>query len=147
LTHTRLCLHQNNNTKCRAEYILKNNWSKQFDKRPHRSRRRTVQSYSPGGASVPCHVDTLAPPGNTIKLASFGPPESTTQTAIRSVQPFLHRARQKVPILYMYSCLLLNAGLSNSFIHSFIWFEQYSSGHKGYKNTNICPRTKYKTST
>jgi len=35
----------------------------------------------------------------------------------------------------------------HSFIHSFIWFEQYSSGHKGYKNTNICLRTKYKTST
>jgi len=23
------------------------------------------------------------------------------------------------------------------FNHIFIWFEQYSSGHKGYKNTNI----------
>jgi len=29
----------------------------------HRRRRRTVQSYSPGGANVPSHVDTLAPTG------------------------------------------------------------------------------------
>ena len=33
-----------------------------------------------------------------LNFASFGPPESTT--AIRSVQPFLHSARQKVPTLY-----------------------------------------------
>ena len=32
--------------------------------------------------------------------ASSGPPESTTQTADRSVQPFLHSSRQKFPILY-----------------------------------------------
>ena len=32
--------------------------------------------------------------------ASFGPPESTTQTANRSVQPLLHSSRQKVSILY-----------------------------------------------
>ena len=33
-------------------------------------------------------------------LTSFGPLESTTQTANQSVQPFLHSSRQKVPILY-----------------------------------------------
>jgi len=32
--------------------------------------------------------------------ASFGPPKSTTQTANRSVQHFLHSLRQKVRILY-----------------------------------------------
>ena len=32
--------------------------------------------------------------------AFFGPPESTTQTANRSIQPFLHSSRQKVSILY-----------------------------------------------
>jgi len=31
--------------------------------RPHRHRRRTVQSYSPGCANMPSHVGTLAPPG------------------------------------------------------------------------------------
>ena len=49
-----------------------------------------------------------------LNFVSFGPPESTTQTAIRSVQPFLHRTRQKILILYMHSCVLLNAGLSNA---------------------------------
>jgi len=39
----------------------------------------TVQPYSPGGANVHPHVTH----------ASLGPPESTTQTAFRSVQPFL----------------------------------------------------------
>jgi len=56
-----------------------------------------VQSYWPGGANVPSHVGTLAPP---IKYdwtyASFGPPESTSQTANRSFEPFLHRLRQSV---------------------------------------------------
>ena len=39
-----------------------NKWSK-FDIRPHRRGRRTVQSYSPGGANVPSWDGTLAPPG------------------------------------------------------------------------------------
>ena len=34
-----------------------------IDIRPHRRRRRTSHSYSPGGANVPSHVGTLAPPG------------------------------------------------------------------------------------
>ena len=37
--------------------------SKQFEIRPHRRSRRTVQSYSPGGANVPSYECTLAPPG------------------------------------------------------------------------------------
>ena len=51
-----------------------------------------------------CHL------ANTIKLCFLRP----TQTAIRSVQPFLHSARQKVPTLYKHSCVLSNAGLSNA---------------------------------
>jgi len=35
-----------------------------------------------------------------IRDDSFDPPESRSQTASRSVQPFLHNSRQKVPILY-----------------------------------------------
>jgi len=47
-----------------------------------------VQSYSPGG-NVYSHKSTLAPPGEyDWTCASFGPLESTTQTANRSVQPF-----------------------------------------------------------
>ena len=43
----------------------------------------------------------LAPPGKyDWTCASFGPLESTTQMANRSVQPFLHILRQEVPILY-----------------------------------------------
>jgi len=49
-----------------------------------------------------------------LNFASFGPPESTTQTAIRSVQPFLHSARQKVPTLYKHSCVLSKTGLSGA---------------------------------
>jgi len=46
---------------------------------------------------MPFHVGTLAPPGECDwTLASFGPPESTTQT----LQPFLHSWWQKVSILY-----------------------------------------------
>jgi len=38
--------------------------------------------------------------GPTLIDASFGPPESITQMASRSVQPLLHRLRQSVAILY-----------------------------------------------
>ena len=64
-------------------------WSKSFDIRPHQCSRWTVQSYSPDGAIVPSHEDTLAPPGGyDWTCSSIGPPESTTQTANRSVLPF-----------------------------------------------------------
>ena len=67
----------------------------------HRRRRRTVESYSPGCPNVPFHVGTLTLPAEFYSTcASFGPPESTTETANRSVQPFLHSSRQKVSILY-----------------------------------------------
>jgi len=50
---------------------------------------------------MPSHVGTLAPPGEyDWTCANFGPPESTTQVANWSVQPFLHNSQQKVPILY-----------------------------------------------
>jgi len=48
-----------------------------------------VQSYSPGGSKVSSHKSTLAPPGKyDWTCAPFGPLESTTQTANRSVQLF-----------------------------------------------------------
>jgi len=59
-------------------------------KRPHRRRTRTVQSYSPGGASV--HPNLIN--------ASLDPHESTSQTASRSTQPFLHSSLQSFPILH-----------------------------------------------
>ena len=49
-----------------------------------------------------------------LNFASFCRPESTTQITIRSVQPFLHSARQKVPTLYKHRYVLSNAGLSNA---------------------------------
>jgi len=49
-----------------------------------------VQSYSPVCANMP-HVGLMH--------VSFGPPESITQTASRSVQPFLHSSPQSAPIL------------------------------------------------
>jgi len=46
------------------------------------------------------HIGTLGPPGECDwTCASFGLPESTTQTGNRSVQPLLHSSRQKVPML------------------------------------------------
>jgi len=63
----------------------------------HRCCRRIVQSYPPGGVNVSFHNCTLAPPGEyNWTCASFGLPQSTTQTANRSVQPFLHRSRKIV---------------------------------------------------
>jgi len=59
-----------------------------------------VQSYSPGCANVPSHVGTVAPPGEyDWTCASFGIPESTTQTANQSVQLLLHSSPQNVPVL------------------------------------------------
>jgi len=49
-----------------------------------------VQSYSPGGANVHPYVI----------YGSFDPPHSASQNASRSVQPFLHSSRLRVPILY-----------------------------------------------
>jgi len=57
-------------------------------KRPHRRRAWTVQSCLPGGANV--HP----------MLPMLDPPESTPQTAFRSLQPLLLRSRQTVPIFY-----------------------------------------------
>jgi len=55
-----------------------------------------VQCYLTGD-----HEGTLAPPGKyDWTRASFGPLESTAETANGSVQMFLHSLRQKVPILY-----------------------------------------------
>jgi len=60
-----------------------------------------VQCYSTGDCNVSFHKGTLAPPGEyDWTCASFGPLESTTDTANGSVQPFLHSLRQKVCILY-----------------------------------------------
>jgi len=59
---------------------------KEFDIRPHRRCTRTVQFYSPAGANVQLH----------LIHASFGPPESTSQMASRSVPPFLHSSRHRV---------------------------------------------------
>jgi len=58
-------------------------------KRAHRRRTWTIQSYSQGCANVHHH----------LTHASLNPSESTSQTASRSVQPFL-QLRQRVPILY-----------------------------------------------
>jgi len=43
---------------------------------------------------------SLSTAGPHLTHDSFGPSEPTTQTASRSVRPFLHRWQQSVPILY-----------------------------------------------
>ena len=43
-------------------------WSKEFDIKPHRCSRRTVQSYSPRGANLSSHKGILDPLVNTIEL-------------------------------------------------------------------------------
>jgi len=63
--------------------------------KPHRRSRRTVQSYSPDDSNV------LAPPGEyDWTCASLDPPESTTQTANRSVlrqRPLFATYRPTIP--------------------------------------------------
>jgi len=49
----------------------------------------TVSSGMPGHVLSPSHGDA-----SNLIHASLGPPESITQTASRSVQPFLHSSRQ-----------------------------------------------------
>jgi len=46
---------------------------------------------------VPLPVETSTIPCDTCSL---DPPDSSFQTASRSVQPFSHSSRQRVPILY-----------------------------------------------
>jgi len=58
----------------------RSNWTK----RPHRRGTWTVQLRSPGGANEHSH----------LTHASLDPPESTSQAASWSVQPFLHSSRQ-----------------------------------------------------
>ena len=60
-----------------------------------------VHCYSTGDGNVSFHKGTLAPPGEyDWTCASFGPLESTTDTANGLVQSFLHSLWQKVPIIY-----------------------------------------------
>jgi len=70
-------------------------------RKAHRRRRRMIESYSPGGANVSSLEGTLASLCEyDWTCASYGPLESTTHTANRSVQPFLHSWLQNVPIFY-----------------------------------------------
>jgi len=60
-----------------------------------------VQCYLTGDGNVSFHKGTLVPSGKyDWTCASFGPLESTTETANGSVRPFLHSLQQKVPIFY-----------------------------------------------
>ena len=50
---------------------------------------------------MPTGEGTLVPPGEyDWTCSSFSTPESTAQTANRSLQPLLHSSRQKVPTVY-----------------------------------------------
>ena len=60
-----------------------------FDIRPHRRRTWTGQSYSPGGANMHTH----------LIHASLLQAESTSQTASRLVQPFLHSSQRSTNTL------------------------------------------------
>jgi len=67
----------------------------------HHRRRRMLHCYSTGDGSISSHEGTLAPPCEyDWTCASFGPLESTIETANGSVQPFLHSLRQRAPVLY-----------------------------------------------
>jgi len=70
-----------------------------FDVRPHRRHRRLnrIRQMAPTCPHGRAHWRHLA---NMIQLVLPSAPEFTTQTANRSVQPFLHSSRQKVNILY-----------------------------------------------
>jgi len=66
-----------------------------------------------GGIWTPCYI------------RFFGPIEPATQTACRSVQPFLHRLPQSVPILYNGTPLPLKIVHSQEDVDSYLyssWF-------------------------
>jgi len=76
---------------CNKEQVVKVIWRKTA------LPPQTYQSYSPGGANVPSHLGTLAPPGEySLTCASFGPLDSTTQTANRLVQLLLNSSWHSV---------------------------------------------------
>jgi len=85
--------------------------------------------------NVPSHKGTLAPHGEYVwTCASFGPPESVTQTASRSVQLFLHSSRHRVAILYNGSPLPLKIASSyrGSVPLSNAWFPGPIQAHNSY---------------
>ena len=65
-----------------------NNWSKNFDERPH---RRLV---------TPCIVNGFVRPWPHLIRSFLGPQESAPKTASRSVQPFLRTPLQKLLELF-----------------------------------------------
>jgi len=69
--------------RCNTFKWKNNKWSKYFGKRPHHRRTWTVHLHSPCGVNVHLH----------LTHASLDPPESTSQTASGSVQPFLQASR------------------------------------------------------
>jgi len=68
--------------------VWKNKCSQKFDIRPHRWITRMVQSCSSGCANVHPY----------LIHSSLDSPDSASQTAYQSVQPFLHSWWQRVPI-------------------------------------------------
>ena len=67
----------------------------------HSSRHKVPNSlYFTAGAPFPQNCPFPWRSGPHITQDSLGPSEPTTQTAYRSVQPFLYRWPQSVPVLY-----------------------------------------------
>jgi len=66
----------------------------------HRLCRSACGHGSQQGAFLAILVALFEVPVYDWTCVSFGPPESTTKTANRSVQPFLHISQQNVAILY-----------------------------------------------
>jgi len=74
-------------------------------------------------------IHRVAP--KSILRAYLGPPESITQTASRSVQPFLHSSHQKVTILYIGSLPPQNCPFARGiWTPSNTWFLEPTQVHK-----------------
>ena len=74
---------------------------------------------------------------------SLDPPDSASQTASRSVQPFLHSSRQTVPILYStmgrhFPTLKIAASHGEIWTPSNTWFLAHSSPHPKQHLERIC---------
>jgi len=65
----------------------------------------------PDAQKVPITVGGIYTPCNTCSL---DPPDSVSQTAFRSVHPFLHSSLQRVPILYNVRWNAINEQLKRS---------------------------------
>jgi len=103
IAFTNIIIQKRNGQKTTELFNNNNKWSKQFVIRPHRSRRWTVQSYSPRGTNMPSHERTwqcwhhLA---NTLNLYFLWCTQVHNPNGKSINSAILHSLQKKVPVPY-----------------------------------------------